>query len=152
MLLPLWGRGLYSRLYPELLEDPYTEKLYRQVRHDFSDIEGAMGEYGGLAYLVRARKFDLALLDHLEDHPRAVVVNLGAGLDTTFSRVDNGLIRWFDLDLPDAIAFRQKLILGSERGACLARSAFDQSWFDEIGFMPEDGVFCTSPQKGSIQL
>lgn len=33
--------------------------------------------------------------------------NLGCGLDTTFERVDNGLLQWYDLDLPDAVELRK---------------------------------------------
>jgi len=40
----------------------------------------------------------------------AVVVNIGAGLDSTFQRVDPGTVRWINIDLPDVVAMRQKLI------------------------------------------
>jgi O-methyltransferase involved in polyketide biosynthesis len=38
--------------------------------------------------------------------PKGTVINLGAGLDDTFSRVDNGRVSWYNLDLPDASACR----------------------------------------------
>jgi O-methyltransferase involved in polyketide biosynthesis len=80
MLIPLWGRAKFSHLYPELLDDPQSSEIITQVKHDFSQIERAMGEYGGLAYLVRAYRFDNALKAYLATHPQATVVNLGAGL------------------------------------------------------------------------
>ena len=56
MLLPLWrGRGNYSKLYPELLDDPLAQEIIKNVSYDFSRIEKSMGEYGGLAYLVRSK-------------------------------------------------------------------------------------------------
>jgi O-methyltransferase involved in polyketide biosynthesis len=33
---------------------------------------------------------------------------MGCGLDNRFERVDNGKIRWFDVDLPGSIAVRKK--------------------------------------------
>jgi O-methyltransferase involved in polyketide biosynthesis len=141
MLLPLWGRAKFSRLYPESLEDPRAEEIIEHVAHDFSQISTWEAEYGGLACLVRARRFDDAIKAHTASYPQATVVNLGAGLDTTFSRVDNDQIRWYDLDLPDAVAFRRQFIPETARSTCLARSAFDHGWFDEVVFDPAKGMF-----------
>ena len=44
----------------------------------------------------------------ISKNPDTVVINMGAGFDNRFERVDNGQIRWFDLDLPDSIAVRKK--------------------------------------------
>ena len=141
MLLPLWGRANYSKLYPELLDDPYAIEIIKKVPFDFTQIARSMGEYGGLAYLVRGYRFDNALRAYLADFPEATVVNLGAGLDTTFSRVDNGLIRWYNLDLPDAIAFRRQFIPAKDRSTYLPYSAFGHAWMDEVDFDPAKGIF-----------
>ena len=53
-----------------------------------------------------ARMFDRYVEDFLATHPRGTVVEIGCGLDTGFDRVDDGRVRWFDLDLPDAVALR----------------------------------------------
>ncbi|MEG3847795.1 hypothetical protein QT971_12285 [Microcoleus sp. herbarium19] len=37
-----------------------------------------------------------------------IIVEIGCGLNTRFERVDNGQVRWFDLDMPDSIAVRKK--------------------------------------------
>jgi O-methyltransferase involved in polyketide biosynthesis len=141
MLLPLWGRARFSRLYPELLVDPHAAEIVERLDYDFGAIAQSLDEYWGISFLVRARRFDESITAYIADHPQATVVNLGAGLDTTFSRVDNGHIRWVDLDLPDAIAFRKKLIPETERRTCVARSAFDPAWFDKISFEQEKGLF-----------
>jgi O-methyltransferase involved in polyketide biosynthesis len=141
MLIPLWGRATFSHLYPELLTDPRAEEIITRLDYDFGAFASALGEYGGIGYLVRARRFDESITSYITKHPQATVVNLGAGLDTTFSRVDNGQIRWVDIDLPDAIAFRRQLIPETERSVCIARSAFDQQWFNEVDFDPAKGIF-----------
>jgi O-methyltransferase involved in polyketide biosynthesis len=141
MLMPLWGRANFSRLYPQFIRDREAENIIDGLSYDFTNMSQALGEYGGIAYLVRARRFDDAIRDYIRLHPRATVVNLGSGLDTTFSRVDNGSIRWFNLDLPDSIAFRKKLIPDKERSTCIQRSAFDLKWLDEVAFEPEKGLF-----------
>ena len=57
--------------------------------------------------LVRAKMLENSINEYLINHPKATIVSLGAGLDTTFSRVDNGLLIWYDIDLPDVIEIRK---------------------------------------------
>ena len=59
-------------------------------------------------------------------------MNLGAGFDSRFSRVDNGKIHWFDLDLPDAIADRKKVFPDQDRVTMLAGSALESDWCAEV--------------------
>lgn len=141
MLIPLWGRSTFSRLYPEIINDQEAEKIINDLDYDFSNYEKAMGEYGGIAYLVRAKHFDDAIRDYIQRFPQATIVNLGCGLDTTFPRVDNGQIRWYNIDLPDAINFRQSLIPDADRSICLQRSAVDLQWLGEVMFTPSKGIF-----------
>ena len=58
-------------------------------------------EFGLLT--IRAKQFDDTAKSYIAEHPRASVINIAAGLDTTFYRVDNGPIHWYDLDLPTVI-------------------------------------------------
>lgn len=58
-------------------------------------------------------------------------MNIGCGLDTTFDRVDNGTIQWFDLDMPDVIALRKQYFQETERRRMLAFSVFDNAWYSE---------------------
>lgn len=144
MLIPLWGRAKYSAQNMEILDDAEARRLMQHCDFDFSRMEKSFGELSGLCYIVRARKIDDAIRTYMTKHPRTTVVNIGAGLDTTFSRVDNGLIHWYNLDLPDAIAYRQSLIPDTERNICIAKSVLDTSWFEDIVFNPEDGIMFVS--------
>jgi len=42
-------------------------------------------------------------------------VNIGCGFDTTFERIDNGKITFYDLDLPDVINLRKQFISNCSR-------------------------------------
>jgi O-methyltransferase involved in polyketide biosynthesis len=46
--------------------------------------------------------------------------------------VDNGFVRWYNVDLPDAMAFRHRFIPPKERGADIAKSMFDYTWLNEV--------------------
>ena len=141
MLLPVWGRAEYSHLYPELLDDPRAGEIMGKIDYDFSKVEKGFDENAGVAYLVRARNFDDAIKAYIKKYSEAAIVNLGAGLDTTFFRVDNGKIAWYDIDLPDAIDFRKKLIPETPRCEYIAKSAFDVSWFDDVEYEEEKGIY-----------
>jgi O-methyltransferase involved in polyketide biosynthesis len=140
MLIPLWGRAFASKLNPQILDDSEAIKIINSVNYDFSEIEKNFGEFGGICYIVRARVLDDIIRKFIREHPNATIVNIGSGLDTTFSRIDNGSIHWYNLDLPEAIEFRRTLIPDSERNSAIPISVFDFIWFDKIIFEPEKGI------------
>jgi O-methyltransferase involved in polyketide biosynthesis len=140
MLIPLWGRAFASRLNPQILDDKEAIKIIDSLNYDFSKIEKNFGEFGGICYIYRARVLDDIIKNFIQEHPNASVVNIGSGLDTTFSRVDNGSIHWYNLDLPEAIEFRNTLIKDSERNVSIPLSVFDFKWFKKIVFNPEHGI------------
>jgi len=81
---------------------------------------------------LRARDFDRYAREFLDRAPDGVIVNVGCGLDSRCSRVDNGRALWFDLDLPEVIEFRRQFIEESERCKSIASSVLDFSWMDEV--------------------
>jgi O-methyltransferase involved in polyketide biosynthesis len=68
----------------------------------------------------------------LGKYPMATIVNLGCGLDTTFDRVDNGTLVWYDLDLPDVISLRRRFIKETERRRFISASFLERNWLNEI--------------------
>jgi len=67
-----------------------------------------------------------------------MVVNIACGLDTRFQRLDDGRVTWYDLDLPDVIALRRRLLEDGERHRTIAASALDPDWPDHLGDMIRD--------------
>ena len=53
-------------------------------------------------------------------------------MDDTTSKVDNGLCRGYDLDLPDVISVRNELLPAGEREENLACDLNDFSWMERI--------------------
>ena len=64
---------------------------------------------------MRIRHFDRYVADFLAREPDGVVVSLGCGLDDRRRRVDNGTVRWFDLDLPEVIELRRRFLDETDR-------------------------------------
>jgi O-methyltransferase involved in polyketide biosynthesis len=143
LLIPLWSRAKISREYNSFFSDPKAIELVEQIDYDFSKIDGALRFEGILLNATRAKQFDDKVKGYITEHPRASVVNIGAGLDTTFYRVDNGMIHWYDLDLPNVIGLRRQLLPEPDRTTYISKSLFDMSWCKDVK-NTEDGVFMMS--------
>jgi O-methyltransferase involved in polyketide biosynthesis len=95
--------------------------------------------------VLRARQYDRYIRDFLDLYPDATVVNIGCGLDDRFTRVDNGRVRMYDLDLPDIMALRSQLFPPKERYEQIAQSVFEFDWIGRISgnhaILVAEGVF-----------
>ena len=135
LLMILAIRAFESQRPDALIKDERAEALVSQMDQDFLRKKLAKVEdYSQVAMILRSRDFDCHAQDFLARHPDAVVVHIGCGLDTRFERVDNGKVEWYDLDLPEVIELRRKLIGGEgERYHLLACSVLDSAWLDVVG-------------------
>jgi O-methyltransferase involved in polyketide biosynthesis len=85
--------------------------------------------------IIFTREMDRYVRDFISRHPEAVVVHIGCGLDSRFERVAerNSQVEWYDLDLPEVIELRRKLIGDEhERYHLLACSVLEPSWLDTV--------------------
>ncbi|MCP4291708.1 MAG: class I SAM-dependent methyltransferase [bacterium] len=132
LMLPLWARAFETGKRHPIVYDPSAKKIIERIDYDFSKIEkGPAADHQGV-WAIRAYNFDNIVKEFLTNNSRAVVVNIGAGLDTSFQRIDDGSALWINIDLPDVVALRQKLIPDSERELTIAKSIFDFTWIDDI--------------------
>ncbi len=114
-----------------MIRDQKAIDMVNQIACDFSRLR--MQRHDEIAIIMRMRKFDSHVRDFLARNPDSVVVHIGCGLDTRFERVDNGHVSWFDLDMPDVIDLRKKLISNeSHRYHMLAASVFEDGWVEEV--------------------
>ncbi len=132
LMLPLWARARETEKHNPVIYDPYAKNIVERIDYDFSQIEeGPAADHQGV-WAIRAYNFDNIVREFLANNSRAVVVNIGAGLDTSFQRIDDGSALWINIDLPDVAALRQKLIPDSEREMTIAKSVFDFTWIDDM--------------------
>lgn len=110
--------------------DEEAWKIVERVDYDFGRLKVKPGTR--LTVFMRAKRLDHYIRGFLARSPDGVVLHLGCGLDTRFSRVDNGRVRWYDLDLPEVIALRKKFFNESPRCRMIASSVTDFRWMDEI--------------------
>ena len=99
---------------------------------------------------MRTAMFDEWVKGFLGRHPEGTVVEIGAGLNTRFERLDNGTVHWFDLDLPDAVELRKKFFVDSGRRVTLAASILDPDWVAAVRRSP--GPYCFVAEAVFIYL
>ena len=132
LVIPLWARAKDAEKKDPILNDTYAKDIVAKIDYDFSKIETKYMENHQLVWTIRAYNFENCVREFLKNRNKAMVINIGAGLDTTFKRVDNGSVLWINIELPDVAALRQKLITDSEREKTIAKSLFDFTWMDDV--------------------
>ena len=128
-LIPLAVKANETMRQNPRIRDQTAVKIIKALDIDTKPYDKFMSHEGVVA---RTIMLDRQMKAILREAPDTVVVNLGAGFDDRFSRVDNGLIRWFDLDLPDAIDARRKVFPERDRVVMIAGDALDPAWCEEV--------------------
>ncbi len=132
LFLPLWGRAMETRKSNPMLKDEAAVRIIDQVDFDFAPLARNLDELTQIAWIKRSLICDQVIQRFLAVYPSGTIVNIGCGLDTTFERVDNGTLQWYDLDLPDVIELRRNFIEESRRRKFIAASFLDGGWLENI--------------------
>jgi O-methyltransferase involved in polyketide biosynthesis len=131
LLVPLHYRVQESRRESSAFKDEIGERFHDAISYDWSKLQGQVFQAHTMS--VRTAIFDEQVKRFLAKAPGGLVVNLGAGLDTRFHRIDNGRVEWIELDLPAVIEFRSKLREpANKRHRLIAASALDDRWTTEV--------------------
>lgn len=126
LLLPLHARAEHTLSARPRFEDRAAVDLIARLDYDFSEARRDRLMSDGV--ILRTLTLDPLVSGFLATHPGATVVNIACGLDTRFHRLDDGVVTWYDLDLPDVIALRRRLLGEDERHRTIAASALDPAW------------------------
>lgn len=130
MLQTLHARATHSKRPDHKFYDAKAIEIVEQLDYDFSKAEKDMAMSAGV--IARTILLDQMVGDFVKENPKGTVVNIACGLDTRFYRVDNGSIRWYNLDLPETIAVRRRFLTETGRVSMIAKSAMDETWADDI--------------------
>jgi O-methyltransferase involved in polyketide biosynthesis len=152
MLITLSGRALQSQWQNPILRDPWAEDAMRHIDYDIDKQYKGVGSWGmwreaGCAIIAtRAATFDLLTTRFLADHPDAVVLQVGCGMDSRAFRVDPpATVQWYDVDYPDVIDLRRQLFPAREAYHLVGAPLEDLRWLDDVpcdrpGLLIAEGV------------
>jgi O-methyltransferase involved in polyketide biosynthesis len=154
LLIPLYSRAFETQSKNPLINDrkavEITEKLNPVFALSASSLHRQLAK--GIvrrtankklaAFLaMRSRRFDRFCEEFLHRSPQGVIVELGCGLSSRFSRIDNGTVDWYDLDLPEVIAIRRQFFTQTARSHMIASSVLDFQWMDLLTPTPKEVIF-----------
>jgi O-methyltransferase involved in polyketide biosynthesis len=141
-LLTLRVRASEARRPDSIIDDPMAIELTDAIDYDYAKFGFSRRQDMAL----RALAYDRITRRYLDDHPKATVVALAEGLQTSFYRLDAAGVgdqfQWLTVDLPPMIELRRKLLPASDRVRMCAQSALDFGWMDQVD--TEHGVFITA--------
>ena len=127
MLQTVYARAKESR-GRGTIHDAKAEEITRKLDYDFSLADKDSAMHSGV--IARTIVLDKLTKSWLAKHPGAVAVNIACGLDTRCYRM-SGHSHWYNLDLPETMAVREKLLPESGSISQIAMSAMDD-WGGEI--------------------
>jgi O-methyltransferase involved in polyketide biosynthesis len=151
-----YARALDSRWRRPILGDSMADEVVGKIDYDFAGLGLQTSVLCQTA--LRAKMLDDRVRDFIERHPDAVVVDLGAGLDGGFYRVDPPpSVDWYSVDLPGITAVRDEALPPAPHSHSVPASLADENLPDEIpadrpAILVADGLFAflTEPVIASI--
>ncbi|MFC4007868.1 class I SAM-dependent methyltransferase [Nonomuraea purpurea] len=134
LLATLYGRALDARSRHPILGDKLAAETIDRIDYDFS--KTGIGPAIAPAVALRAHSVDDWAAEYLAEHPEAVVLHLGCGLDTRYHRMAvPPSVRWYDVDYPEVIDLRARLFPRPPGYTMIGSSVTDLAWLDQI---PDD--------------
>lgn len=149
-LLTQYARALDSKWAQPILGDLLAPDIISKIDYDFEGLGIPTSVVCQAA--LRAKMLDERVRAFTVENPDAVVVDLGAGLDSGPFRVSPpATVDWYSVDLPGVIALRDRLLPSSRRAHSVIASVADQSWPDSIpadrpAMVIADGLFAFLPE------
>jgi len=132
LLFPLYSRSLDCKSSNPILNDKKSLEILNRIDLDFTVFDDYLDNFAILGHTLRSKYFDQKAKHFLEKFPTGIIVSLGSGLDTRFYRIDNGKVTFIDLDLPNVIAIRKRVLDENQRNFFISSSILDFTWFDQV--------------------
>lgn len=130
LFIPLVARATESTRDNPIISDKKSVEILKTMNLENKITDG--GTISTLGILSRTKVIDDEVKCILSKDTNTTIINLGAGLDTRVTRVDNGLLKWYDLDLPDVIQIRRQFFSEDDRIRTIPKSVLDTTWVEEI--------------------
>ena len=140
-----YARALDSRWARPILGDTLAHEVVGKIDYDFAGLGVQTSVVCQTA--LRAKMLDDRVRAFVSKHPDAVVVDLGAGLDSGYYRVGPpSTVDWYSVDLPGITAVRDEALPAAPQSHSVSVSVADEHWPDAIPadrptMLVADGLF-----------
>lgn len=130
LYIPLAARIYASEKFPEFFYDEKALSLKQYIPTD--SIENNTTEYFYMASVCRQQTIDRKIRGFLKENNRSNVVFLGAGLETAYNRIGNAESDFFQVDLPNVMDIRKKVLGNEDNEKLISGDMFTLDWIKEI--------------------
>ncbi|MCC8105558.1 MAG: class I SAM-dependent methyltransferase [Clostridiales bacterium] len=129
MLQTVFARAQETQRQNHKIVDEKAVELVSRLDYDFSLAQKDKTMSSGV--IARTLVLDRMVKEYLQKYPDAVVINIACGLDTRCYRMQ-GYFHWYNLDLPEVMALREKLLPEEGIITQISFSAMDARWANSI--------------------
>jgi methyltransferase (TIGR00027 family) len=89
---------------------------------------------------LRARKYDAYAQEFIQNQPDGLVVSLGCGFDTRYWRVSEEPWNYVEIDLPEVIEVKEKVLGDIATYKMIACSVLEDRWIEEIRSIQAENI------------
>lgn len=139
LLQPLWLRSRESLVDNGLVYDPIAAYACQRCQLAPECLAGDINQKQ-LLHVTLTQLCDQQVSQFIRRNPDGWIINVGAGLDTRFYRVDNGRCNWLELDVTENLLWRQKLFHRSERYHHMCGSVNELDWLNALPIPDKSAV------------
>lgn len=141
MLITLYARARETMSKNPVIFDEKAVEMINIIKKEISQsnnpihkkiIKDKYNSMLAVSLALRSRRFDKYVNDFLAKFPEGTIINFGCGLDTRFERVDNGKLKWFDIDFAEVINLRRRFMLENPRRIFIEGSILSSHWIDLV--------------------
>ena len=130
-LATLYGRALDYRSADPVLGDKAADDAVRRIDFDFT--KTGINAASAYSVVLRAKPIDEWAAEYLRQHPDAIVLHLGCGMDSRVHRMDPPpTVEWFDVDYPEVVELRRKIYPERAHYTMIGSSVTDFGWLDQV--------------------
>lgn len=109
LYIPLKARIYVSKRFPDFFYDEKAISLEKDIPSN--NIDSYSNEYFYMASVCRQQTIDRKIINFINSNKDCNVVYLGAGLETSYNRLANKKVNFYQVDLPKVIELRKKLLV-----------------------------------------
>lgn len=133
LFVPLVARICISKEFPEYFYDEKALELESFLPYG---AEKGASQYSNMASVARYYTIDRMVEAFFSVHDTCNIVYLGAGLETAFDRlykrVSDRKVNWYEMDLPEVIEERRKILGERKNETLIAGDMFQMQWVNEL--------------------
>lgn len=131
LVIPLIGRTIAAQRWPENFGDAHSKRVVAMLDQALVETM-TMNDAAAASYGARYATMVEYARRYLRRYPQAAVVDLGCGLDSLYDAIDNGQMRYYNVDFPDVIQRREATLEPRARETNIATDLRDHAFLQQI--------------------